>query len=318
MTSHEQRETSVMRSLRHKKSRALPLLAALAVCVTVGGAGPAMAVPAGINLCAAAGTTALPTATVPVWRFSENAGTCGAVSGAAASPIIEVNVNDVVTVNVDSSALPTGHEATFEVPGFKVTSPATGQFTFTPDRAGTFVYQSSADGGRQMAMGLYGVLVVRASGAASPWIRPACSGVATVSEDCVLMLSALDPDFNATPDTFDMRFYHATWWLLNGTAHPNTPNISPPVAGGTLLLRYANAGYDNTSMMLLGAHEKVVARGGFPLTNPMMASTETIPAGGTEEAEITSFPAGGLALYNRNLHVTNGSDWPGGMLVFIK
>ena len=53
------------------------------------------------------------------------------------------------------------------------------------------------------------------------------------------------------------------------------------------MLRYVNAGYDNTSMSLLGMHQHVIARDAYALNNPFDAVAETIPAGGTEDAIVT-------------------------------
>ena len=75
-------------------------------------------------------------------------------------------------------------------------------------------------------------------------------------------------------------------------------------------------------------HERVLARDARLLNNPFDADAETIPAGATEDA-IATVPAGappsanGFALYNRQLHVTNGTAsspgyTPGGMLTFIQ
>jgi len=97
-----------------------------------------------------------------------------------------------------------------------------------------------------------------------------------------------------------------------------------------VLLRYLNAGYDNTTMMLLGMHEHVVAKDAWPLNNAYDAIADTIPAGATEDA-IATVPSGGapsgngFPLFNRQLHLTNGdqggqSPVPltgGGMLTFI-
>jgi hypothetical protein len=85
-------------------------------------------------------------------------------------------------------------------------------------------------------------------------------------------------------------------------------------------------------MMLLGMHQRVIARDGRLLGNPFDAVADTIPAGATEDT-IATVPAGGapsthgFALYNRNLHVTNGATTAdpargtygslGGMLTFI-
>ena len=146
-----------------------------------------------------------------------------------------------------------------------------------------------------------------------------------------LVLSAVDPAFNnaGDPMTFNMYTYRATYWLINGKAYPDTTGITA-AAGQKVLLRYLNAGYDNTTMMLLGMHEHVVAKDAWPLSNAYDANAETIPAGATEDA-IATVPAGGapssngFPLFNRQLHLTNGdqtgqSPSPsagGGMLTFI-
>jgi FtsP/CotA-like multicopper oxidase with cupredoxin domain len=139
----------------------------------------------------------------------------------------------------------------------------------------------------------------------------------------LLVLSALDPNFNANPDTFDMNNYLAIYWLINGKAYPDTAAL-PASPGQRLLLRYANDGFDNSAMMLVGMHQQVLARDAYALNNTFLANTETIPAGATEDAIVTvpaSAPPGanGFPLFNRNLHVTNGSPAsdPGGMLTFI-
>ena len=86
-----------------------------------------------------------------------------------------------------------------------------------------------------------------------------------------------------------MNDYLATYWLINGKAYPDTAGITAG-AGQRVLLRYLNAGYDNTSMSLLGMHQKVLARDSNLLNNPFAAGAETIPAGGTEDAIATMAP----------------------------
>ena len=198
--------------------------------------------------------------------------------------------------------------------------------SFTASAPGTYLYQSGGDSGRQEAMGLAGALIVRSSTAGQAYDT---ASTAYDVDEPSLVLGAVDPKFNAAPDTFDMYSYHATYWLINGKAYPDTAGITA-TAGQRVLLRYVNAGFDNTSMALLGMHEHVVARDAHLLNNPFDANAETIPAGATEDA-IATVPAGaapsthGFPLYNRQLHVTNGDQTApnpvpatgGGMLTFI-
>jgi FtsP/CotA-like multicopper oxidase with cupredoxin domain len=291
---------------------------------------PAQAASVTVNLCASTGSITMPGGTVvPVWGFVTNPGTCapGMISSANfPGPLLAVNEGDVVTVNL-ANALPAGHTLDFEIPGVTFAPGLTNgsaPITFTASVAGTHVYQSGGDAGRQEAMGLYGALIVRPLTAGQAYDDPATA----YDVEATLVLSQVDPNFNAAPDSFNMHDYLATYWLINGKAYPGTAPIS--AAGGQkVLLRYVNAGYDNTTMALLGMHERVVARGARLLNNPFLAAAETIPAGGTEDA-IATVPttappgANGFPIYNRQLHVTNGStaaldyQTPGGMMTFIQ
>jgi len=176
-------------------------------------------------------------------------------------------------------------------------------------------------------MGLYGALIVRPSTPGQAYE----SGTTAYNVEAPLVLSAVDPAFNNAPDpmAFNMYTYRATYWLINGKTYPDTAGITA-AAGQKVLLRYLNAGYDNTTMMLLGMHEHVVAKDAWPLTNAYDATADTIPAGATEDA-IATVPDGGgpssngFPLFNRQLHLTNGDQTDtspaplpgGGMLTFI-
>lgn len=322
-----------MRGSTNRKTRSWLAWLLAAVGLALIPAGPASAADVTIDLCATAGTISLPGPTVvPIWGFALKgaAPSCDDVSVVATlpGPELAVDQGDNVTINV-TNALPPGHTLSFEVPGVSFAAGptdaavgATVSRTFTAS-AGTFLYESAGDAGRQTAMGLYGALIVR-SGTANQAYNDATTAFDVQK---TLVLSAIDPLFNANPDAFDLNDYLATYWLINGTAHPDTPPITA-TPGQRILLRYLNAGFDNTSMTLLGMHERVVARDAYLLNNPFDATTETVPAGGTEDA-ITTMPstappgANGFPLFNRNLHVTNGtssspSDTPGGMVIFIK
>ena len=287
------------------------------------------------ELCATAGTfqplpTTDPGLSIPIWGFGEptSPGDCTTATASLPGPVISVNEGDVVTLMI-TNALPGTRTISIEAPGItfnpgptEAASGATVSLTFTAGAPGTYLYQSSGDAERQTAMGLYGALIVRSNTAGRAY-----DDVSTAYDsEAPLVLSAVDPAFNADPDNFNMHDYLATYWLINGTSYPDTAPISAP-AGSRLLLRYLNAGFDNTTMMVLGMHERVLARDANLLNNPFDADAETIPAGATEDAIATIPAAGagpnGFALYNRQLHVTNGtppnsSYTPGGMMTFIQ
>ncbi|MFU8874371.1 multicopper oxidase domain-containing protein [Micromonospora sp. SL4-19] len=324
-----------MRALALKTTnRALLVLAMIAVGLGFPSSSVSAA-PVSINLCATAGTATLAGAvTVPIWGFATTAtpGNCAGATPSLPGPVLTVNVGDTVTLTV-TNQLPAGHPLSFEIPGIAFNAGptdaavgATVTRTFTANAPGTYLYGSGGDAGRQAAMGLSGALIVRP---ATP--KQAYNSATTAYDvEALLVLSAIDPAFNAAPETFDMHSYRATYWLINGKAYPDTAPGITAAAGQRVLLRYLNASYDNTTMLLLGMHERVVARDARPLNAPLDANAETIPAGATEDA-IATVPAGsgpsphGFPLYNRQQHVTNGvqtGNGPtpatgGGMLTFI-
>ena len=323
-----------MRSLRLTKTRLVLVLVMVGAGLTLVGSA-ASAAPVTIELCAKAGTASLPgPTTVPIWGFGipSTSGDCSTATAGLPGPVLDVNAGDTVTIDV-TNALPAGHPLSFEIPGVSFdpgpTDAAVGAtvtVTFTANDPGTYLYQSAGDSGRQEAMGLSGALIVR-PGTAGQAYDPVDTAY---DVEAVLVLSAIDPAFNNAPDTFDMLDYNATYWLINGKAYPDTAPGVTATAGQRVLLRYLNAGYDNTSMQLLGMHEHVVAKDAHVLPVPYDADTETIPAGATTDA-IATMPAfdpptdNGFPLFNRQLHVTNGdqtgtSPTPvtgGGMLTFI-
>ena len=314
--------------------RAALVLVVVVAGLGVGGSG-ASAAPVSVNLCAKAGTATMAGGVnVPIWGFGTAAapGDCATVTPTLPGPVLSVNVGDVVTLTV-TNALPAGHPLSFEIPGIVFdagpTDAAVGATvtrTFTASAPGTYLYQSGGNAGRQAAMGMYGALLVRP---ATP-NQAYASATTAYDVEAVLVLSAIDPAFNAAPDSFDMHGYRATYWLINGKSYPDTAPGITAAAGQRVLLRYLNAGYDNTTMLILGMHERVVARDARLLNDPLDANAETIPAGATEDAIVT-VPAGagpsphGYPLYNRQQHVTNGAQTGqgptpatgGGMVTFI-
>ena len=325
---------------QHANKRILAPLAAVvaagALAVTFAPAAPAA--PQGFELCAVAGdSNPVGSVHVPIWGFGvpTTSGDCTTATASLPGPVLTVDEGDDVTITL-RNALPaaptpgadptTNHVVSFEIPGVSLDAGdvdaavgGTATIKFHAGSPGTYLYESAGDAGRQEAMGLYGTLIVR-SGTAGRAYDTAASAYDVQS---TLVLSQVDPDFNAAPDTFDMNNYLATYWLINGKAYPETAPIAA-TGGQNVLLRYLNAGYDNTSMSLLGLHQTVLARDARVLDNPVVAATDSIPAGATEDAiavvPSTAPPsANGFALFNRNLHVTNGhGTGAGGMLTFIR
>ncbi|MER7132770.1 multicopper oxidase domain-containing protein [Streptosporangium saharense] len=299
--------------------RRILVLVLIAACLVLPGS-PAAAADVTIDLCASAGELRLPgQVSTAIWGFSQ-AGPGGSCTGAVPSlpgPVLSVRTGDDVFLVVHNG-LPV--PVSLEVPGMTldqggdVTAAAGGSTTatFTAAAPGTYLYQG---GERQLPMGLYGALVVRPATEG----RAYASAATAYDKEAILVLSAIDPVFNAAPTTTDPHRYAPKYWLVNGRAYPETAPVHGGPPGTRVLLRYLNAGFDNTSMRLLGAYERVIARDAHPLGNPFEATAETVPAGGTEDA-VVIVPSSGtrLALYNRQLHLTNGAVSPGGMMTFIE
>jgi FtsP/CotA-like multicopper oxidase with cupredoxin domain len=318
--------------MRKTAFRRIPqVLVLLAAASLVAGATTASPAIQSMDLCATTGSVDLPgRLDVPIWGFVRKgaAADCSDVADTATlpNPVLSVDEGDTVTLNV-TNALP-GQTISVEVPGISfdagptdAVSGGTVTRTFTAGAPGTYLYQSAGDGERQTAMGMYGALIVRSTTAGQAYGTSASA----YDVEAPLVLSAIDPAFNADPDVFDMRNYRATYWLINGEAYPDT-NIIHAGVGQRVLLRYLNAGHDNTTMTLLGMDEHVLARDAHVLGNAFDAHAETIPAGATEDV-VATVPAAssglthGFPLYNRQLHLGNGAppgDAPGGMMTFIQ
>jgi FtsP/CotA-like multicopper oxidase with cupredoxin domain len=319
-----------MRLIAHSRTSALAVAAAVVAGLT-SAAAPASAATVTIDLCAVPGSVMLPgAATVPIWGFGlpTTPGDCSTATAGLPGPTLDVTVGDTVTLSV-TNALPGSRALSIEVPGIdfdagptEAASGGTVTRTFTANAPGTYLYRSTGDAGRQTAMGLAGALVVRP-------VTPGQAYGPTTGYDveALLVLGAIDPAFNAAPDTFDLHAFRATYWLLNGKAYPDTAPGVAAAPGQRVLLRYLNAGYDNSTMALLGMHEHVVARDAHLLGHPFDANAETIPAGATEDA-IATMPTttppstNGFPLYNRQLHLTNGPQTgptpnQGGALTFL-
>jgi FtsP/CotA-like multicopper oxidase with cupredoxin domain len=341
----------VMRARTNKKTAAGGFAILVALLAALLG-GSASAATVNINLCATTGTATMPDSTsVPIWAFVRDPADCSLTTGTAtiAPPLsIPVTRGDVVNVTM-SSNLPAGAAAPdLEIPGITVVPTGPNSWTFTAGNVGSYLFESGADSGRQEAMGLYGSLIVSRAATdpvpaggtdLDPTHYAYDSAISQFTDQQALVLSAIDPNFNANPLTFQYTTgdyktgFRAVYWLINGHAYTDSDPAISHTAGGRLLLRFLNAGYDNTSMSLVGIHDRVVARDAHLLGTTLLADNETIPAGGREDAVIDFSPllspgvppnSKGYPLFNRELHVTNGApsqvtpvDGGGGMMTFI-
>jgi hypothetical protein len=304
------------------------------------GAGSASAAPVGIDLDATTGTTVLPgrATPVPVWGYCQRsapATPCGNVS-APGGPTLVVTAGDIVTITLhnqlaEASSLQVGGQAL--VPDTTgAAGGGTKDYTFTASRPGTYLYQAglTPNSEHQVAMGLYGALVV----------KPATAGQAydastAYDTESVLVLGEIDPALNdaADPASFDMRTFKPRWSLINGKVHPDTVPVAA-TSGQKVLLRWVNAGGFYHSMGVLGAAQRLVAVDGNQLRNEETVDSvttvtdisrsyvaETFGPGQTADAIVTvptTTADRRLAVYDTSLTLHNAAaPGAGGMLAFI-
>jgi len=265
------------------------------------------------DLYAMKGTTSMNGgAPIDIWGFSTTGGTGTAT---APGPLLVVHQGDTVTFTLHnqlpdqhvSLAFPGQPIGAFSAAGstglstqaeeIGVATGATSAYTFTAARAGTFVYEAghTANGARQVAMGLAGALVVLAPDG-SAYGPPAAGYPSTASDDeAVVVLSEIDPALNANPAGFDMRDFAPKYRLINGKPFPATDPIGTDQSH-RLLLRYVNVGSQTHSMSLLGNDQTQVALDGHAMKYAdTQVSAEILP--GSTVDTIVSIPSGADAKY---------------------
>jgi len=281
------------------------------------------AAPVTINLCASDGSITLADSTsVDVWGFVETGSCTTGLVNSLPGPELRVDAGDTVTINLTNAL---AENVSILIPGQTVASTGGVSGLFAAEAAanggtvtynftaleGTYLYESGSNPSIQVPMGLYGALIVDSGVSGQAYGN-------AFDQEAVLLLSEIDPALNADPSGFDLLEYNPTYRLINGEGYPNTANISAN-PGDQVLLRYLNAGFDHLSMELLGAYQQVIAKDSYTLNNPFDVIAETIPAGSTADMLVDTTDLGemSLALFNRNMYVTNADAYPGGMLTFL-
>jgi FtsP/CotA-like multicopper oxidase with cupredoxin domain len=272
------------------------------------------------DLWAKAGTLTLPAGSTPasvsIWGFAESADADPTTPG----PTIVAGIGETLSVTLHNTL---AQDASLAFPGQSgapdTTGVATGDsktYNVDLDHAGTFLYEAglTANGPRQVAMGMHGVLVVRPATASQVY------GAGTGFDDeAVEVISSVDPAFNAAPESYDLTAYAPKFWLLNGRGFPETATIDT-VGGHRLSLRYANAGLSAVSMGLLGISQTKVGQDARPDAFRHRVVAETIPPGGTLDT-IVDVPAATpdgtqFALFEQSGRLDNGGKRTGAIVDF--
>lgn len=256
--------------------------------------------------------------TVPIWGYADSAAGAAGLPG----PTLVVNEGETLQVILHNDLAETT-SLTFRgasLPPDTLGVSAGGDnsaapYILTALQPGTYMYEAglTTNGPRQVAMGLFGALIVRPAGHPD-WAYDANSAF---DAEAVLVLSEIDPAFNANPAGFDMTNYAPQYWLINGKAYPDTASISV-ATGRKLLIRYLNAGLQSQTMNLLGLDQTILADSGSPLAYPYGTVSETVSPGQTLDAMVTVTGATGAkyALFNTT-HLSNNGRAFGGMMTFL-
>lgn len=291
---------------------------------------------ASCELFAMTGTTSILGTSIPIWGFS----TTGAAGSASApGPLLVVHQGDHVSITLHNQLA--GQSVSLALPGQAATAfagsagddltgvatGATRSYAFTAARPGTFLYEAghTANGTRQVAMGLAGALVVLPADGTAYGTQAGMPST-TYDDEAVVVLSEIDPALNAAPATFDMRNFAPKYRLINGKAFPTTDPISTDQAHN-VLLRYVNAGSQTHSMSVLGGNQVEIAEDAHPMKFTTVVTAESIEPGQSLDTTVKmpSGPESKLALYEAAGHLdnngqTNGDPLQlafGGMLTFL-
>jgi len=276
-----------------------------------------------LDLYAKTGTATLyGTTSYTIWGYAANSGDPAGLPG----PVLDVNQGDCVGVTLYNVDIPEATSLLFQgqalIPDTTgVTVGGSTSYTFLADSPGTFLYEAGLipNAQHQVAMGMYGALIVRPATAGQAYDDPSTA----YDVEQVTVLSELDPALNnsGAPAAFDMRNYLPQYFLINGKAFPDTADIAGN-PGENVLMRYVNAGMQAHAMSTLGLSQTIIAQDGEPYTYSHKVVAETIATGQTLDIIIT-VPGSALendqfVLYDANmlLHNTTAAGF-GGMMTFL-
>ena len=315
-----------------KKLLKIAFLALLAVALLP--AGPSFAVT--YNLAAVEAEWTPPDSVIPVsmWGYITDTGSCpGTPVAWDVGPTLVVTAGDNLTINLRNCL---AEAVSVFIPGqVKATNPvtftdgqgrtrvssfdsvvapaATGVYTWTSPKTGSYLYQSGTFVAKQVPKGLYGAVVVNVGA------NEAYAGV-TFAQETVLVYSEIDPVLNnaatGAGEGAKVSNYYPKYFLINGETYPNTANIN--VATGTnVLLRFVNAGLQLYVPTLQGLYMNVIAEDGNLMPYPLNQYQVDLYAAKTKDVIVNVGTEGRYGLYDRALHTAASSN-NGGMLTFIQ
>ena len=97
-------------------------------------------------------------------------------------------------------------------------------YSFVASKPGTFIYESGTDPKLQVAMGLFGALIVRPAMGGN-FVYNRADSRFTPEEDFMALLSEVDPFQHQAVEMnkqYNMNNYRARYWLINGRGFPDS------------------------------------------------------------------------------------------------
>ena len=263
----------------------------------------------------------------PVWAFDTTA-----PDNELPGPVLVMQEGETLEVTLDNNLPAAAGNLSLSIPASAAAPDAVGiadpdaatTYTFAGLEPGTYLYQAgpTLNAPRQIAMGLTGTLIVRPAafdyGDEITWGFDA---------ELPILVSEIDPAFNAAPDTFDMGFFNPSLFLINGEAYPDTSNIPLSIDEHNVLIHYVNGGVRDRSLGVLNARGDLLALNSIPIPVADQQSVSVQPLRAGEVADVlVHMPVDGgedgaidvaLLDYGRALH--NGSEAGAqGMLALIR
>lgn len=279
------------------------------------------AAPVTCEIWAKTGTISLPGApALPIYGYAAASGAPAGLPG----PVLIVTEGDAVEITLHNDLA----EATsLSITGLEVEPDLVGVapgsskvYSFTAPGPGTYIYEAGVfpGGFRQVALGLYGVLVVRPAGQPT-WAYG--SAATAFDNETLLVFSSIDPALNNNPAGFSIQNYAPKYFLINGKVYPDTDEIltSP---GERVLLRVVNAGINFQSFGVLGMHQSILGQDANPAPFIYQAGVESVAPGQTLDALVT-IPASAqsgfkYAIYDSTMKLRNSAQpGLGGALAFL-
>ena len=160
-------------------------------------------------------------------------------------------------------------------------SGGTASYTFVASQPGTYYYQSGTHVNKQLALGLFGVIIVRSATANQAYNHPD----SLYNREYLLLLSEMDDLQSIAADNglaYDTTSWEPGYWMINGRSASDTmaDDFVPYLPyqpygamvrmhpGETILLRIVNLGRDPHPFHTHGNHVKIIARDGRLLKSP--------------------------------------------------